>query len=135
MPSYRADHRGRRAARLAAIKADIARAIGRPGLSVAEAAARQGVTPRYVQMLFESEATTFSKYVLGERLALAHRLLADPGWAGRPIKAIARAAGFSDLAYFSRAFRRRYGAPPSSVRQAAQASASGRPPYRGDLEG
>jgi AraC-like DNA-binding protein len=124
-----------RVTRLAAIKADIARNLGRPDLSVGAVAARQDVTVRYVQMLFEGEATTFSRYVLGRRLALAHRLLADPSWAGRPIKAIAMEAGFSDLAYFSRAFHRRWGAPPSSVRQAAQASASGRPSRRGDLEG
>src|SRR5262249_29897066 len=77
------------AARLAAIKADIARHLGRPGLSVAAAAARQAVTARYVQMLFEAEGTTFSKYVLGQRLARAHALLIDPRRADSSIKEIA----------------------------------------------
>jgi AraC-like DNA-binding protein len=104
------------AARLAAVKADIEARLGDRKLSVTAVAARAGVTPRYVQMLFEREATTFSKYVLDQRLARAHELLADPARAGWPIKAIALEVGFSDLPYFSRAFHRRYGAPPSQVR-------------------
>jgi hypothetical protein len=40
-----------RAARLHAIKSDI---TANPGLSLHALAKRQGVTPRYVQMLFES---------------------------------------------------------------------------------
>jgi AraC-like DNA-binding protein len=135
MSGHRAGRAGNCGARLSAIKADIARHLGQPNLSVTAVAARQGVTPRYVQMLFEKEGTTFSKYVLGQRLALAHRLLADPSWVGRPIKAIAYEAGFSDLAYLSRAFHRRYGAPPSSMRQAAQASASVGPSRRHGVKG
>src|SRR5262245_26526477 len=74
-----------RATRLAAIEADIARHHGRPDLSVA-ATAHQGATPRYVQMLFESEGVTFSKYVLGQRLAFAHRC--SPTRAGPDGKAL-----------------------------------------------
>ncbi|RUX33774.1 helix-turn-helix domain-containing protein, partial [Mesorhizobium sp. M7A.F.Ca.CA.002.09.1.1] len=39
--------------------------------------------------------------------------------AGRSITAIAYEAGFNDLSYFNRAFRRRYDATPSDVRAAA----------------
>jgi predicted transcriptional regulator len=50
MPRHTSDP-GRRAARLAAIKADIAKRMRQQNLSVIPVATRQGVTPRYVQML------------------------------------------------------------------------------------
>jgi hypothetical protein len=38
-------------------------------VSVTALALRQQVTPRYIQKLFESEGSTLSRYVLGQRLA------------------------------------------------------------------
>jgi AraC-like DNA-binding protein len=111
--------RGVRAARLAAIKADIIGHLGRD-LNLVALAARQHVTPRYIQRLFESEGVTFSEFVLGQRLARAYRMLADPRHAGLTISAIAFAGGFGDLSYFHRVFRRRFGATPSDVRADAQ---------------
>jgi AraC-like DNA-binding protein len=111
--------RGVRAARLAAIKADIAAHLGHGDLTVGDMAARQRVTPRYVQSLFETEGTTFSRFMLAQRLLLAHRMLTDPRHAAWKTITIAHAAGFADLSYFNRAFRRHYGASPSDVREAA----------------
>ncbi len=71
-------------------------------------------------MLFEKKGLTFSDFVLGERLARVHHVLIDPGLRHRPISDIAFAAGFGDLSYFNRTFRRRYGATPSDVREAAR---------------
>jgi AraC-like DNA-binding protein len=107
------------AARLTAIKADIAQHLARPELTVGAVAARQGFTPRYVQLLFEREGTTFSEFVLGQRLLSAHRLLGDALYARWSITAIAFEVGFGDLSYFNRSFRRRYCASPSDVRKAA----------------
>ena len=115
-----AQGRGVRAARFCAIKHDILQKLGDRDLSITTVAARHAVTPRFVQRLFESEGVTFSEYLLGQRLALAHRLLMDPRRAGLAISAIAFEAGFGDLSYFSRAFRRRYGATPSDVRNSAK---------------
>jgi AraC-like DNA-binding protein len=107
---------GLRAARLHAIKADILASLSQPGLTLAALAVRHGVSPRYVQMLFESEGTTFSRFLLDQRLERAHRMLSDPRLPERAIISIASAAGFGDLSYFNRAFRRRYGETPSDVR-------------------
>lgn len=114
-----ATHRGVRAARLRAIKADIVKNLGDKGLSIEAIAARHGVTSRYVSMLFESEPLTFSEFVLSQRLHRAHRMLGDPRLANLSISAIAMETGFGDISYFNRTFRRAYGATPSDVRAAA----------------
>jgi AraC-like DNA-binding protein len=111
-----AEQRGVRAARLQAIKTDIARSLGDCALSVSEIAMRHGMTPRYVQKLFASEGATFSEYVLERRLAHVRRLLTDPRLVHRAITSIAFDAGFADLSYFNRTFRRRFDATPTEVR-------------------
>jgi AraC-like DNA-binding protein len=108
--------RGLRAARLRAIKADIAEKLANPGLSVNVVAIRQRVSSRYIQMLFEQEGTTFSQYVIRQRLIHAYRILTDPRFADRSITSVAFDAGFADLSYFNRAFRRCYGDTPSEIR-------------------
>jgi AraC-like DNA-binding protein len=113
--------RGKRAARLAAVKADILGNLASPRLSIATLAARHGVTPRYVHMLFEAEGVTYSEFVLGHRLLRAHRMLSDPRFVGVPLNSIALQVGFGDLSYFNRTFRRRYGASPTEVRAASRA--------------
>lgn len=108
-------------ARLEGIKRIVLKHLGDPGLSVTRVAATHGVTARYVQMLFEGERTTFSAFVLAERLAVAHRMLRDPRLSGRPIGTIALDAGFGDLSYFNRVFRRTYGGTPTDIRNRAMA--------------
>jgi AraC-like DNA-binding protein len=79
-------------------------------------AARQNVSPRYVQRLFDECGSTFTEYVMEQRLERAHRLLSDPRLRDHTMTAIAFASGFNDLSHFQRRFRRRYGAPPSDLR-------------------
>ena len=117
-----ANGRGARAARLYAIKREILNSLSRHELSLAGLAARHRVTPRHVQMLFESDGTTFSRFLLDQRLAHAHRMLANRPRAERSISAIAYEAGFGDLSHFNRAFRRRYGETPSDVRARCRGS-------------
>ena len=107
---------GIRAARLHAAKAYIAENLQSPGLSLGEIAGRLGISPRSVQALFEAEGTTFSRFALEERLLRAYRRLTGPLSAGRSITAVAFEAGFNDLSYFNRTFRRRFGLTPSGVR-------------------
>jgi AraC-like DNA-binding protein len=111
-----ANGRGVRAARLHAIKTEILSSLNRHELSLARLAARHGVTPRHVQTLFESDGTTFSRFLLDQRLARAHNMLSNPLLAKRTISTIVYETGFGDLSHFNRAFRRRYGETPSDVR-------------------
>ncbi len=112
--------RGVRAARLRAIKDDIARHLGSPSLSASEIASRQGISPAYLRKLFFASGTSFTDFVLGERLSRAYRMLRDSRLASRQIGTIAFDVGFSDLSYFNRTFRRRYGATPSEVRASSR---------------
>jgi AraC-like DNA-binding protein len=117
-----AKSRGARAARLRAIKEDIVTRLDQPDLSVATIAVRHRVKSRWVQRLFENEGTTFTEYVLGQRLDRAHRLLRNPLHANQKISSIALDIGFGDLSYFNRAFRRRFGMTPSELRSAARSA-------------
>jgi AraC-like DNA-binding protein len=111
--------RGMRAARLQAMKADVLANLGRSDLTAASVAARHDVTPRYVQMLFETEGQSFSEFVLEHRLTRVRAMLRDPKLSSRTISGIAYDAGFGDISYFNRVFRQRYGATPSEVRACA----------------
>src|SRR5262249_35019771 len=95
---------GLRAARLHAIKQDIASHLDRADLSVLALAERHRCTERCVQRLFEMEGTTFTEYVLAQRLARAHRMLSDPRRDGDKICTIAYDCGFGDVSYFNRVF-------------------------------
>ena len=108
------NERGIRAARLELIKKDVLDRVRDPSLTIGSVASRQGVTPRYVQQLFERDGTTFTNFVRDSRLALAYRRLEGPD--RMSVAEIAYECGFADLSNFNRAFRRRYGVTPSGVR-------------------
>jgi AraC-like DNA-binding protein len=108
--------RGLKAARLKLAKSFIIAHSHRRDISISAVAASLNVTPRYVQRLFEAEGTTFSEFLVGQRLARAHRLLCDPTANQIAISTIAYDVGFGDLSYFNRRFRRQYGLTPRDVR-------------------
>jgi AraC-like DNA-binding protein len=112
--------RGAQAARLRAIRSDILQELGRDDLSTDLIAARHGISPRYVRKLFEQDGSSFSSFVLAERLAKAERMLADPRYAHLNIAQIAHESGFGDVSYFNRMFRRHYELTPSDVREQAR---------------
>jgi AraC-like DNA-binding protein len=64
----------------------------------------------------KNEDITYSEFVLRQRLARAYGILRSPLQARRAISTIAFKLGFNDLSHFNRAFRRRYHATPSDVR-------------------
>jgi AraC-like DNA-binding protein len=107
---------GLAAARLLALKADCQANFRQPDFHLEQLAARSGLSTRSISALFEGDGTTFTDFVRSARLDRAHRLLADPRFDGLRIAAIAYESGFSDLSYFNRCFRRRYGLTPSDFR-------------------
>jgi AraC-like DNA-binding protein len=113
-----AEGRGIRAARLRAIKSDIEAHLAHDDLSPGAVGRRQKVSDSYIRKLFEGEETSFSQFVLTRRLVRARRMLTDRQWADRSIASTAFEAGFGDLSYFNRTFKRFYGATPSEVRGA-----------------
>jgi len=108
--------RGLKAARLKLAKSFIVAHSHRRDISISTVAASLNVTPRYVQRLFEAEGTTFSEFLIGQRLTRAHRLLCEPNSSHTAISTIAYDVGFGDLSYFNRRFRRQYGNTPREVR-------------------
>ncbi|GLK83301.1 AraC family transcriptional regulator [Ancylobacter defluvii] len=107
-----------RNARLALIKKEIAARLDDPALDIALVARRHGISPRYVQLLFAQEDTSFSDFLREARLDRAFRQLGD-ATNRESVAGIAFDAGFTDLSTFNRAFRRRYGCTPSDVRARA----------------
>jgi len=73
-----------------------------------------------VRKLFEEEGSSFSSFVLAERLLGARRMLVDRRYANLNIAQIAHENGFGDFSYFNRVFRRHFGATPSDFREAAR---------------
>lgn len=105
--------RGVRAARREAVKA----ALGRDSsVSLDRLAAQQGVSTRYIQMLFEELGTTFSAYAIERRLDAARSMLTSPRYATWSVTAIALEAGFGDVSHFNRRFRRRFQMTPTDMR-------------------
>ena len=113
--------RGVRRARLAAIEADIRANLGWPALSLDWLARRHGISPRYIRDLFLGAGTSFTDFVLGARLDRVHDRLRNTSPGRGRISVIAFDAGFGDLSYFNRSFRRRFGMTPSEVQREAVA--------------
>jgi AraC-like DNA-binding protein len=108
--------RGMGAARLRAAKIHTMENIGNRDISIGSVAEHLGMSQRHLQRLFESDGTTFAAYLLSQRLARAYRMLCEPRSVQRHVSAIAYDAGFGDLSYFNRSFRRIYGATPKEIR-------------------
>jgi AraC-like DNA-binding protein len=90
--------------------------LKQPGLSVRHVARLCGISERYVHKLFAGSNTTFSRYLMEQRLGRIAVDLRNPDNAARPIGDIAFEWGFSDLSHFSRSFRRRYQCSPTEWR-------------------
>ncbi|WP_283844271.1 AraC family transcriptional regulator [Bradyrhizobium manausense] len=108
--------RGLRAARYAEIGGLIARGFADPGFSVQRVAVTTGLSPSYIQKLLSEGGHSFTERVLELRLKKARDMLADPRNDALKVSEIALACGFSDISYFNRCFRRRFGATPNECR-------------------
>ncbi len=75
-----------------------------------------GISDTYFRKLFKSIfAMTPQEYVLKERLTQANLIIESGDY--DIIKSVAESVGYSDPLYFSKAFRKRYGFPPSSINE------------------
>lgn len=108
---------GGRAARLAAIRRDMAGNFRDPDLDIAALARRHRISTRYLQMLFAEAGCSASDRLMALRLDAARDRLADPRRQAERIGTIAFACGFRDLSNFGRAFRRRFGMTPREFRR------------------
>lgn len=111
-----AEMRGMRAARLQLVLGEIREGFAAPGFSTRTVAKKLGISPRRVQGLLQQTGKSFTERVLELRLQRARAMLASRRRDGMRISEIAYVAGFSDISYFNRTFRRRFGARPSDAR-------------------
>ncbi len=98
------------------IEADMLANLDMPHLDLKWVAARQGVSPRHVQRLFEAQGTSFSDELRRLRLEKAAEMLADPRCRHRTILSISMDLGFADAPVFNRSFKRHFGFAPSEMR-------------------
>jgi AraC-like DNA-binding protein len=85
-------------------------------LNTEKVAELTGISPRYLQDLFQAEGTTASDWIWKRRLEKSRRDLADPLRAGDSIAQIALACGFADFGHFSRRYKDAFGASPRDDR-------------------
>ncbi|MGE4056279.1 MAG: AraC family transcriptional regulator [Vicinamibacterales bacterium] len=111
-----AHQRGLRAARLQMTVGAIASGYTDPGFSVHAVASQLGLSPRYVQDLLHDTGTSLTERVRERRLQKARAMLTDRSFDGCTVLDVALESGFSDVSYFNRAFRRRFGMAPSDMR-------------------
>jgi AraC-like DNA-binding protein len=102
------------AARLKQAIAYIGRHFADPGLTIVSVAQEQGISPRYLQELFEQSGSPFTARVNELRLKRAFALLTR--FPDRPVSGVALEAGFSNVSHFNRLFRARFGESPTAAR-------------------
>jgi AraC family transcriptional regulator, positive regulator of tynA and feaB len=107
-----------RAISLQRVKDFVESRLADPALDTALTAAAAGLSPRYINELFRGEDTSLMRHVWRRRLERCRKDLLEPRLAAHSISEIALRWGFSDLAHFSRSFRRQFGCAPKELREA-----------------
>jgi len=108
--------RGLRAGRLQAVLKQLRNNYRNPALSASLVGLQIGLSGRYVQDLLSSSGGSFSERILELRLQDAKAMLTDPRHQNKRIGDIAFEAGFSDISYFNRSFKKRFGCSPGAAR-------------------
>lgn len=107
---------GLRAARIASVIAEIEEGFTDRRFSTCVLAERLGLSVRYVQDLMQGSGSGITDRIMDLRLAKARQMLIDDHARMLKIGDVARLCGFSELSYFHRSFRRRFGASPGKFR-------------------
>jgi AraC-like DNA-binding protein len=121
---------GLRAALLERIFQTIEMRLADPNLNYQQVASEHGISPRYLQKLFESTDDSFGHYVKVRRLERCRLDLRSPLHVQKSISDILFQWGFNDSASFSRAFREQYGVSPREYRKAPPGEEHTRPALR-----
>lgn len=100
-------------ARLRSVQQWIETHIADPDLSLEKVATANGMSLRYLHVLFENCEMSASEWIWNRRLQLAYDRISRGD--GRSITSIAYDHGFNSSAHFSTMFRRKYGASPRDV--------------------
>jgi AraC-like DNA-binding protein len=98
------------------VQAAITDSFADPNFGPCEAAARVGISLRYLQKLFTQHGSTCSEFIYSLRLDHAARLLNRRAALieSQPLSEIAYACGFRDYTHFARKFRQRFGHAPGT---------------------
>lgn len=107
--------RGFSTARLNLVKVDVLKNLDKGDLTIEAVAKANAPSARQAQRLFAAAGTTFSEYVLEQRLLRARGLLLHVSGRHRKVSDIAYMVGFNNLSYFHRSFRKRFGVTPSET--------------------
>jgi AraC-like DNA-binding protein len=107
-----------RQARLRSVQQWIEEHLGHPDLSLDRIAHANGISLRYLHLLFRGCEMSASEWLWHRRLQRAYDLIAKGD--GRSITSIAFAHGFNSSAHFSTMFRRKYGVSPRDVGRSRQ---------------
>jgi AraC-like DNA-binding protein len=109
------------AAHLAAAKAWIEEHLTDPGLTAGRIAKGVGISERHLSRVFSSGGSSVPQYVLTRRLERARALLSENG--GLTVAEAAARCGFGSAAYFSQAFKDRYGLRAADLLRRARTQA------------
>jgi AraC-like DNA-binding protein len=92
-----------------------------PDLGPDRVAAAFDISVRYLHRLFSTSGSSFTEYLIEQRLARARLMLADPRCRERKILAVVYECGFRNINHFGLRFRVRFGLTPGEFRQQAGA--------------
>jgi AraC-like DNA-binding protein len=107
-----------RMARLRSVQQWIEAHLGDPTLSLERIAGANGISLRYLHLLFKDCGMSVSEWIWDRRLQLTYDKLVRR--AGQSITSIAFEHGFSSAAHFSTMFKRRFGMSPRDVAGSTQ---------------
>jgi len=116
-PGTKASESSVRAAHRQRIKQYMEQHLANPSLSPGMIGKANGLSPRYLRLLFESEGITYSRYINQRRLEQVARDLANPLASHYKITELAYRWGFNNQSYFSRAFKVQFHCSAQHYRQ------------------
>lgn len=121
--SRAAPNNGVHAARLQQILRQISESFAEQDLNAERIATTNGMSPRSVHQLLVETGQTLSEHILEQRLQAARNALQSERLLNKRVSEIALDVGFSDVSYFNRCFRRRFGDSPKGFKPVSTSSA------------